>query len=105
LFHAHALITLQLVVVLQLHPPFMPTEIFTIEFELHGHPVVLDAQLEQTAYNYRMLVRIGGRDIIFEPDEERNWRAIVPETALSQLKASDRELIIATAAWLEQLRS
>ena len=52
-------------------------EPFDLPVLFNGEERLFPAQLQQLGYTHRILVNVNGIDVAFEPDEERNYRAIV----------------------------
>ncbi|MEI9910989.1 MAG: hypothetical protein WDO71_15745 [Bacteroidota bacterium] len=74
-------------------------------FEL---PVILNntehsfpAQLLNYGYSYKLEVDIHGTKVIFEPDEERNWRALITNEDLVADKKISIDLLKAIASAIE----
>ena len=67
------------------------------EFELpviyKGQERMLPASLQVTGYTHRFIVEINGQSIIFEPDEERNYRALLSNEDVNNNLPIDRELV------------
>jgi hypothetical protein len=67
------------------------------EFELpvtyKGKEVLFNSALQVTGYTHRFIVDIFGQSVIFEPDEERNYRAIISTEDLNSNKNIDPELL------------
>jgi hypothetical protein len=74
---------------------------FELPVIYRGEELLFPAQLQQTGYSHRFVVEANGMTVIFEPDEERNYRAIVDEDKLNS-KVSV-ELIQAMAAAIESV--
>jgi hypothetical protein len=51
---------------------------FTIPVHYKGADREFEARLQTLGYTHRFLVMIDGTEVIFERDEERNFRAIIP---------------------------
>ncbi len=66
----------------------------------------MDLPLKMYAYGYtfRVEVWIGSSVVIFEPDEEGHYRALVEAGHIEKNKALSRELLQAIAEALEKLR-
>ena len=60
------------------------------EFELpvvyKGKQLHLPAQLLQQGYVHRFLVQISGEDVLFEPDEEGAYRAMIDPAMINETK-------------------
>jgi len=52
----------------------MPDE-FLITVKQGKEEISFPARLLQFGYSYKIEVDVNGAQVIFEPDEERNWRA------------------------------
>ena len=52
-------------------------ESFSLPVENRGREIVYEGRLVRWGYSYRIHINVDGEDLIFEPDEERNFRAIV----------------------------
>lgn len=67
------------------------------EFELavnfKGKDLLLPVKLLNYGRSYKLEVNLEGTAVLFEPDEERNWRALISyEDALAN-KHMDKELL------------
>ena len=76
-------------------------ESFTITLSLNGQESCFDARLVTIGYNHKFIVQINGSEVIFEPDEERNYRAIIPDNKKASFKSKDIELIKAIGEKIE----
>ena len=52
-------------------------ENFTIAFEHNGKPQSFSGELKQLGYTHKLYIDVNGIEVIFEPDEERNYRAVI----------------------------
>ena len=52
-------------------------EEFELPVEYKGAQLMLNASLLVTGYTHKFNVDANGHNIIFEPDEERNYRAVI----------------------------
>jgi hypothetical protein len=50
---------------------------FDLPVAYNGKEIILPAKLVEMGYTYKIFVTVQEQDIIFEPDEERNLRAII----------------------------
>ena len=55
-----------------------------------GSEYTYDGHLVTVGYTHRFCVMINGLEVIYEPDEERNYRAIL--TGTDQTKVTDTEI-------------
>ncbi len=73
------------------------------EFELpvhhKGKDLLLPATLQISAYSHRILVNLNEKIVIFEPDEERNYRAFLQDPEA----VTDTQLVQAVIAAIEHL--
>lgn len=76
------------------------TDPFTLPVLYRNEELEFDAELRRTGYTHKIAVNVKGTEIIFEPDEERNYRAVLPD-ALTTKSIPDIELIGAIVAALE----
>lgn len=76
------------------------SEHFEIDVPINNSTRIFEAEFKKTTYSYQIAVFIDGHEIIFEPDEERNFRAIAKR---NNYKPSMTEAIQATAGVLTQL--
>jgi len=53
-------------------------EEFELPVKYKGEEQMLNAKLIVTGYKHKFCVDVNGQNIIFEPDEERNYRAVIP---------------------------
>ncbi|HMG68822.1 MAG TPA: hypothetical protein VK588_14085 [Chitinophagaceae bacterium] len=61
------------------------------------------AKLLNYTYSYKIEVNVEGTLVLFEPDEERNWRASIPYEDLENKAKVNPGLLKAIAAVLEEL--
>lgn len=77
------------------------------EFELpvffRGEELCFKTRLLQYGYARRFEVEVNSQKVLFEPDEERSYRALVEPFQVDQMKSRDIEVLQAIAALLEQL--
>ena len=53
-------------------------ETFTLVVNYKGKEYQLEGELSIFGYAHNFAVKFEGREILFEPDEERNYRAVMP---------------------------
>jgi hypothetical protein len=76
-------------------------EPFFIDVVVNGHTHSFATTLVSSGYTHKFQVLINGLEVIFEPDEERNFRAIINDAASASVKAGDLELIAAVGAVIQ----
>ncbi|MBD0288578.1 MAG: hypothetical protein ICV84_25940 [Flavisolibacter sp.] len=75
-------------------------EPFDLPVNYKGKQLLFPARLLMLGYTHKFQVQVNGFEVLFEPDEERNYRAVVaPEQAESS--KIDVELIKAIAEVIE----
>ena len=79
------------------------------EFELplvyKGEQLLLNASLLVTGYTHKFSVDVNGQIIIFEPDEERNYRAVINYDDLHHDKNIDKNFLKATFPFYNLLQA
>jgi len=65
----------------------------------NGTPQEIEVQFVPFAYTYRFQIQLNDKEVYFEPDEERNLRAIVP--AGTELNRQQLELLALIGQELE----
>ena len=61
-------------------------ESFTLVVNYEGKEYQLDSELRVFGYTHKIAVNLLGGEILFEPDEERNYRAVIPKSEGSTTK-------------------
>ncbi len=75
-------------------------EAFTLAVLYKGEQKIFDAELRVMGYTHKIAININDAELLFEPDEERNYRAVVCEADINKNRI-DIELIKLIAAELE----
>ena len=75
------------------------TEPFQLPVTYKGKEVLFDAEFSSRGYIHRITVDVNGTFVFFEPDEERNYRAVLVD--ITQKSSPDPELIRAIMQSLE----
>lgn len=78
-------------------------EDFKIPVLYNNQRLNFPAQLVRYAYSYKIEVDVEGTMIYFEPDEERNWRALVGYEEIEVNRNLNRELLKAIATSIEEI--
>ena len=77
------------------------------EFELpvwfNNTELNLHAKLLNYGYSYKLEVDIDGTKLLFEPDEERNWRALIAYDELNANKKISADLLKAIASSIDEI--
>lgn len=66
---------------------------FCIEVELDGKEFSFNGRLAIVGYTHKFYVLINGLEVTYEPDEERNYRAMLSEADQAKVTGNDIELI------------
>lgn len=76
-----------------------------MEFELpvsyNGHELLFPGQLHLFGYTQKIEVLVNDISVMYERDDERNWRAIVDPTELEKNKQIKTDLLQAIADSIE----
>lgn len=59
---------------------------FELPVTYNNHELLFPAQYLKLGYSYKIRVEIYGQAVLFEPDEERNWRALIDMEDLNKNK-------------------
>ena len=51
---------------------------FTLVVNYKGKEYQVEGELSIFGYTHKIAINFEGREILFEPDEERNYRAVMP---------------------------
>jgi hypothetical protein len=76
-------------------------ELFELPVFYKGKELLFPARLLQLGYTHRFVVDVYGQEVFFEPDEERNYRALVEPEQLEGNKKIDVELLKTIAERIE----
>lgn len=72
---------------------------FTLEVDHKGKLLEFPGRLATFGYTHKIIIEVENIELVFEPDEERNYRAVVlPE----QMNKIDAGLVRSIAAALEE---
>jgi hypothetical protein len=76
---------------------------FYIPVSYGGNDYNFPARLLTYGYTIKLEVEIDGNTVLFEPDEERNWRALIPYDDIPTAKKTNSELLKAVAVAIEEI--
>lgn len=79
-------------------------EYFEIPVTYQGEERAFISQHLITGYTHKIEVNVDGQLILFEPDEEQNYRAIMNQAQLEKGIQVDGQLLQAIAAVIESTR-
>jgi hypothetical protein len=79
-------------------------EPFEIIVPYKGENLSFNARLIRYGYTHRIIVSVSGTDVVFEPDEEKNYRALIDsaDTAITD-KQPEVDLLGVIAETIEQI--
>lgn len=77
---------------------------FIIEVVVNNVVYGFQAQLVELGYIHKVMVVINNINVIYEPDEERNYRAIITDKDIPLVRHTDIELIQAVGNAIELAR-
>jgi len=75
-------------------------ESFLLSVKYKNEVKQFESELRVFGYTHKIAVNVNGTEIIFEPDEERNYRAVLHELDINKHKI-DLELLKKIASELE----
>jgi len=78
-------------------------EEFELPVEYKGEQLLLKASLIVTGYTHKFSVIVNGETVISEPDEERNYRAVLSYDDILEKKNIEIELLKGIAGVIEHL--
>jgi hypothetical protein len=73
---------------------------FNLEILHNGELMLFPAKLLLMGYTHKIEVDVNGIPVLFEPDEERNYRALVPEEHRQKINTA---ILKALAGAIEQV--
>ncbi len=76
---------------------------FILPVSFGGKEIELPAKLFQYGYTIKIEVEIEGTKVFFEPDEERNWRAMISYEAVQANKKLNTALLELIAKELDAI--
>jgi hypothetical protein len=78
-------------------------EDFEIPVHFRGKDLSYTARLLQYGYSYKIEVDLPEGSVLFEPDEERNWRVMIEGDKIEKGRQPERELLQALVESLEAI--
>lgn len=77
---------------------------FIIDISNDGVEMNFEARLIPFGYSYKIIINVNNIEVSFEPDENRDYRAIVQDQVQASLKERDKLIIQLIIDRLESLR-
>jgi hypothetical protein len=78
-------------------------EEFDLPVDYKGQEFTFRTSLLISGYTHKFQIDVNGQEIFFEPDEERNYRAVIPYEEIGNKKNVDPELLKIIANTLQLL--
>ncbi len=78
-------------------------DLFDLPVEYKGKEMLFPAELLPMGFTHKIKVNVDGMDILFEPDEERNYRAVIDYTALDKMSSVNKDLLQLICQTLDEL--
>ena len=76
---------------------------FDLPVWYHGQELFFPAELMQIGYTHKIKVLINETDVLFEPDEERNYRAVIQSADNAKSSSLKPDLLQAIVETLHDL--
>jgi hypothetical protein len=76
---------------------------FEIPVTYKGKDLSFTARLLTYGYSYKIEVDVNGTKVFFEPDEERNWRALIAYEEIEANKNMSKDLLESIALSIEEI--
>ncbi len=74
---------------------------FELALNFKGKDMLFPVKLLHYGTSYKLEVEIEDTKVLFEPDEERNWRAVISYEDVQANKTLDKELLELIASELD----
>jgi len=78
-------------------------EPFELPITYKGEDLLLPAQLLNYGYTHKFKVKVNEQEVLFEPDEERVYRALIDTAYIDKMKEGNKELLQVIAEALQSL--
>lgn len=78
-------------------------DFFDLPVLFKGETLSFTSRLMLQGYTHKFMVEVDGQPVYFEPDEERNYRAIIETADINTQKTLNLELLKAVAHALEAI--
>jgi len=80
-------------------------EPFILTIQYDGREYTFEARLAVMGYTHKFYVVVNGKEVVFEPDEERKYRAILSGVDQEKVTHQDRGMIREIGRRIEEIRS
>lgn len=79
------------------------SENFELPVWYHGKELLFPAELLPMGYSHKIKITVNDTDLLFEPDEERHYRALIAEADRESVLRMDQQLLGAICETLDEL--
>ena len=76
---------------------------FDIPVTYKGKELLFTSRILILGYIHKISVDVNGTEVLYEPDEERNYRALIDPEKMEGIKMIDKELLKAIAGAIESI--
>ena len=76
---------------------------FDIPVTYEVNELLFKSKLLILGYTHKISVDVNGIEVLYEPDEERNYRAVIELEKMEGMKTIDKELLKAIAGAIETI--
>ena len=76
--------------------------LFTLTVHYKEEDRIFEGEVKIMGYTHKIVMQVNGMEVLFEPDEERNYRAVLPGAENIKIKW-DVDLLKAIARELETI--
>lgn len=78
------------------------SEPFELPVHYRGGELLLPAEFLAMGYTHKIRIVVNGVEFLFEPDEEKNYRAVIAESHREQARNIDTALVQAICTALDE---
>ncbi len=78
-------------------------DLFELPVEYNGKEMLFPAELLPMGFTHKIKVTVDGTEILFEPDEERNYRAMIANTDMDKPVHLNKNLLEVICTTLDEL--
>lgn len=78
-------------------------DLFDLPVEYKGKEMLFPAELLPMGFTHKIKVNLDGTDVLFEPDEERNYRAVIDYGELDKMSSVNKALLQLICKTLDEL--
>lgn len=78
-------------------------DLFELPVEYKGKELLFPAELLPMGFTHKIKVTVNGTEILFEPDEERNYRAVIANVDMDKIASLDKDLLQLICTTLDEL--